>query len=230
MVRKSPVPTKVFLAQMSAGFPLAYALFVAAGIVFILFNLASLLASTEPIYASWLEVSQPFTDDVAKLVPAVDSATAFLQQHRDFLEERDWLYWIPTMRNVLAVDFAMILFLLLCFAIVLCIELLRAPERALANIDKLDAATRKRGYSVGRVLLQLVLCLLLFFLPVYFGLLIKPYLSSFVRGMRYYFVVLGVDGLILFLTVYYVMCFTVLKLGSRHEYQGSAAPDKPSEN
>jgi hypothetical protein len=128
MVRKAAVPTKVFLAQMSAGFPLAYALFVAAGIVFILFNLASLLASTEPIYASWLEVSQPFTDDVARFVPAVDTATAFLQQHRDFLEERGRLYWIPSIRNVLSIDFALILLLPLCFAMLLCVDLLRVPS------------------------------------------------------------------------------------------------------
>jgi hypothetical protein len=48
--------------------------------------------------------------------------------------------------------------------------------------------------------------------------------------MRNYFIALGVDGLFLFLTVYYVVCFTVLKLGPRPEYQGNAAPDKPNEN
>src|ERR1700720_232148 len=110
MVRKAAVPTKGFLAQMSAGFPLAYALFVASGIVFILFNLASLVASTGPLYGTWLEGSLPFTDAVARIVPAVDAATAFLQQRRGFLEEHDSLYWIPAVRNVLSIDFAMILF------------------------------------------------------------------------------------------------------------------------
>ena len=231
MVRKAALPTKMFLAQMSAGFPLAYALFVASGIVFILFNLASLVASTEPIYASWLEVSQPFTDAVARIVPAVDTATAFLQQHRDFLEERDRLYWIPAIRNVLSIDFALILVLPLCYGIVLCIDLLRDRDRALANINKLDAASRERGYSIGDVLWRLVLFLSIFFLPVYFGLVgtVQPSLISFGRNMNYYFIVLGVDGLVLFQTIYYVMSFAVLKMGPRPEHLGNAAPNKPSE-
>jgi len=232
MARKAAVPTKVFFAQMSAGFPLAYALFVASGIVFILFNLASLVASTEPIYVSWLQVSQPFTDDVARFVPAVDVATAFLQQHRDFLEARDRLYWIPAIRNVLSIDFAMILVLPLCYGMFLGIDLLRNLERALVNIDKLDAATREGGFSVGYVLLRLVLWLLLFFLLPYFGLFgaAQPSLISFYRNMRYYFIILGIDGLILFLTVYYVMLLMVLKLGLRPEHQAGRELDEPHES
>jgi hypothetical protein len=218
MVRKAAVPTKVFLAQMSAGFPLAYALFVAAGIVFILFNIASLLASTEPIYASWLEVSQPFTDDVARFVSAVDTATAFLQQHRDFLAERGRLYWIPSIRNVLSIDFALILLLPLCFAMLLCVDLLRDPERALDNINKLDAASKEGGYSPGNVLARLVLFLSIFFLPIYFGLAVQPSLISFGRSMNYYFVVLGVDGFALLQAIYYVTALAVLKLGVRREH------------
>ena len=214
---------------MSAGFPLAYALFIASSIVFILFNLASLLASTEPLYASWLEVSQPFTDDMARSVPAVDTATAFLQQHRDFLQEHGRLYWIPAIRNVLSIDFALILFLPLCYGMVLCIDMVRDSERAFANIAKLDAASRERGHSIGRVLLQLAVSLLLFFLPLYSGLVIEPHLSSYYSNIRFYFIVLGMDGFILFLTVYYVMCFIVIKLGPRPAYQGNAAPNEPSE-
>jgi hypothetical protein len=231
MVRKTRVPTKVFLALMSAGFPLAYALFIAAGIVFILFNLASLLASTDPLYGTGLEVSQPFTDAVARIVPAVDAATAYLQQRRGLLEERHSLYWIPAIRNVLSIDFAMILFLPPCYGVLLWIDLLRDRERALASVNKLDAATRERGYSVGDVLARFVLFFPIFFLPPYFGLFgMVRSLISFGRNMSFYFIVLGVDGLILLYAIYYLMCFTVLKLGPRPEYQGNAAPGKPSEN
>jgi hypothetical protein len=131
---------------------------------------------------------------------------------------------------VLSIDFALILFLPLCFAMLLCIDLLRNPKRALANIGKLDVASREGGYSVGNVLFRLVICLSIFFLPVYFGRfgMAQPSLIGLGRTMNYYFIVLGVDGLTLFLTVYYVMCFAVLKLGPRPEYQGNDAPNKPS--
>jgi hypothetical protein len=112
----------------------------------------------------------------------------------------------------------------------LCIDLLRDPERALDNINMLDVASREGGYSVGHVLLRLVVRLLLLFLPAYFGLLVHPYLISFSRNIRYYVIILGVDGLMLFLTIYYVMSLMALKLGLRPEHQASPVPDAPNEN
>jgi hypothetical protein len=95
------------LREISGGFPSAHKVLILAVFFFSLFNLASALIAGTAIYESWLVVSQPLTDTVAKIVPAVFVATVFLENHRSFLEEHSTLYWIPAIRNVLSLDFGL---------------------------------------------------------------------------------------------------------------------------
>ena len=228
MTRKVPFRVTAILANMSRGFPLAYKVFFISAIVFSLFSLISLVASETPLYARWLEASQPFTDAVAGFVPAVGAATDFLQRHRSILEEHNSLYWIPTIRNVLSTDFALLLFFPCCFALALCIDLLRDTKRASSNFAGDSAGL---GYPIGNVVLRLLICLLVFFLPVYFGFAgtANPYLMGLTATMIYYFVVLGIGGLFLFVVIYLAVSLMTAKLRARAERHGNAAPDSPSE-
>jgi hypothetical protein len=233
-MRKNPISVTAILRLMSGGFPLAFGVFVIAVGIFTLFNLATLFVPTKPAYAHWLEISEPFTEAVAKFVPAVNNATAFLQEHREFLEQRHRLYEIPAIRNVLAIDFALLLFLPFCFAVALWIDLTRNRERALNNLNKVEAYSNELGYpAVGDLILRLVLTLSLFFVPVYFGLFgaADPSLGlGFGRSVRYYLVVLGIDGIFIFITIYLLVAFVAKKVELRAQPERGISPDKSNQS
>jgi hypothetical protein len=141
MSGKAPIQARVSLADMFEGFPLAHKVFVVAAIVFTLFNFGSWIGSgtSYPLYARWLEISQPFTDTVAVIFPAVDSATQFLEKPRS---TGSFSYMVPAVRNLLSVNFALFLFFPSCFAVAACVDLLRNPERAWNNIDTVSKRFR----------------------------------------------------------------------------------------
>jgi len=224
MTGNTPIRAPITLTDMFGGFPLAYGVFAVAAVVFSLFNFGSSVASTTPVYARWLDASQPFTDAAASFVPAVDSATAFLEKHRDFLEEHHRLYWIPAVRNVLSINFALLLFFPSCFAVATCIDLFRDPERALNNVD---AVSKRLKAPINQIILRCAICLLLFLMPVYFdfGTTSDPFLTGFTVTILYYVIVFGANGLLLFITIYLVISLAIIRLGLHPERKGRAAPD-----
>jgi hypothetical protein len=222
MIGKMPIQARVSLADMFGGFPLAYKVFNVAAIVFNLFDFGSYVASTASpaLYARWLAISQPFTDAVASFVPAVDYATGYLETYHGS-------YLIPAVRNVLSINFAMLLFFPSCFAVALCIDLFSEPERVLNSID---AVSKRLKAPISEITFRCAIFLLLFFLPVYFGYGSTPYIIGFGVTIIYYIIVLGGNGLAIFVTIYFVMSLIITKLWPHAEHRGRAAPDKPDED
>lgn len=204
----------VTLTDMFRGFPLAYAVFILAAIVFGVFDFGSYIASAtlQRPYERWLEISEPTTNGVARFVPAVDSATGYLQMYRGS-------YLIPAVRNVLSINFLLLLFFPLCFALALCIDVFRGTERALNNII---AVSEKLKISIGEAVLRCIFFLLLLLFPIYFGYGVSPYIIGFGATIIYYVIVFGGNGLALFIAFYFLTCFIVVRLMRRSEYLTTA--------
>jgi hypothetical protein len=209
---------------MAGGFPIGYKVYLVAAILFIAFNLGSILASGTSVYRGWLELTQPLTDAMAEFVPAVGSATIYMENRRTRLEQRNNLYWIPAVRNILSIDFGLIFFFSLCFIVAVSIDLLLLsnPERAFNNIA---AVSMKSGYSPGNCILRFTTFLLLCFVPVYFSIfgVTDPHLISLTATMMGYFAVLGGDGFMLFALIYFLIPFVAVRFYAGHT--GSSAPD-----
>jgi hypothetical protein len=198
------------LAEMAEGFPIAHRVFAVAVATFTLFHLGSMLASTTPAYQVWLEASEPFTEAAATVIPAVTSAGDFLQMHRNFLEEHGTLYWIPAVRNVLSIDFALLLFFPSCFIVALCIDLLWDRQRALKHTDQV---VRRLGYPIGRAILWLAAFSLFFLLSFCFDLfgMARPFLLGLATSLVAYYIVIGISGMFLFSAIYLAVCFVAMK-------------------
>jgi hypothetical protein len=194
------------LTEISRGFPSAYKVLTIAGVVFLLFNFLSWLLAADPVYESWLRVSGSITDVMEKLVPGVNRATSFLDQHRAILGQRQILYWIPAIRNVLSIDFALVLFFSLFFSAALFLDLLADPKRARDSINR--AHNGDLGGDIEDLLLRGLALVSLFFLPLYFGMVgtVNPYLISLSMNIVYYTTVLGIDGLFICLTIFLLLC------------------------
>jgi hypothetical protein len=198
MSDKAPIQNRVSLADMFGGYPLAYKVFAVAATVFTLFNLGSLVGSSTSYYIRWLQITQPLTDAVAAIFPAVDSATEFLEKP---WSTGSYSHMVPAVRNLLSVNFAMFLFFPSCFAIAACVDLLRDPERARNNID---TVSQKLKAPIWEIILRCVICLSLFFLPFFLG-----YLAP--TGV-YYATVFGGSGLFLFIAIYFIISLVALRL------------------
>ncbi len=221
MTGEPVVRTRVPLGEMAGGFPIAYKVRAVAAILFIAFNLGSILGSETSAYRGWLELTQPLTDAVAEFVPAVGSATAYMEKRRTRLEQGNNLYWIPAVRNILSIDFGLIFFSSLCFIVAVSIDLLLNPERAFKNIAAFCARNgRSPGYLIPRLTIFLSLC----FVPFYFGMsgLMDPHLISLTVTMILYFLLLGGDGVAVFALIYFVIPFVAVRFYAEHS--GGSAP------
>jgi hypothetical protein len=223
MTGEPVVRTRVPLGEMATGFPIAYKIYAVAAILFIVFNLGSILASGTPAYRGWLELTQPLTDAVAEFVPAVGSATTYMEKRRTRLEQGNNLYWIPAVRNILSINFGLIFFFSLCFIVAISIDLLLNPERAFKNIA---AFSVKNGRSPGYLILRLTMFLSLFFVPFYFSIsgLMDPHLISLTVTMIIYSLLLGGDGIAVFALIYFVIPFVAVRFYAGHN--GSFAPGR----
>jgi hypothetical protein len=210
MTGKVTIQDRVSLADVFRGYPLAHKVFAAGAIVFILFNFWSWVGSSTsyPPYARWLEISQPFTDAVAVIFPAVDSATRFLEKPRS---TGPYSYMVPAVRNLLSVNFFLFLFLLFCFAIASCIDLFREPERVWNNID---AVSKRLNVPMWNQIVRFAIFLVIFFLPFYFGYASNPYLVALAPNVIFYAVVFGVCGLMLFVAICFIISLIALRLKS----------------
>jgi hypothetical protein len=217
------VRTRVPLGEMAEGFPIAFKVYSVAAILFIVFNLGSILASETSAYRGWLELTQPLTDAVAEFVPAAGSATTYMEKRRTRLEQGNHLYWIPAVRNILSIDFELIFFFSLCFIVSISTDLLLNPERAFRNIA---AFSTKYGHSPGNFILRLTMYLSLFFVPFYFSIsgLMDPHLTSLTGTMIIYFSLLGAGGIAVFALIYFVIPFVAVRFYSGH--RDSSAPDR----
>jgi hypothetical protein len=222
MTDEPVIRTRVPLGEMAGGFPIGYKVYLVAAILFIAFNLGSILASGTSVYRGWLELTQPLTDAMAEFVPAVGSATIYMENRRTRLEQRNNLYWIPAVRNILSIDFGLIFFFSLCFIVAVSIDLLSNPERAFNNIA---AVSTKYRSSPGKSILGFTMYLSLFFVPFYFSIfgLTDPHLISLTSTMSIYFVVLGGGGIALFALIYFLIPFVAVRFYAGH--RGSSAPD-----
>jgi hypothetical protein len=223
MARKVPIRIIATLGEMAGGFPVAHKVYVAAVVEFGVFNLGSLLLAGTSAYAGWLDVSQPFTDAVANFVPAVHAATAFQEEHRAFLEQHDVLYWVPAIRNVLSIDFALFFLFQIFFILALSIDVIANPDKAFGNFK---AACNKLGYPVGNVILRLV-CLLVLLLLFYFGVagMANPHLIGLSVSIIKYFVMIGLGSLLMFAALYLAIPLVILKIGLCTEHQHRSALD-----
>jgi hypothetical protein len=180
MTGKAPIQAPITLNDTFRGFPLAYGVFAVAAVVFSLFNLGSWVASRDPVCAAWLDVSRPFTNAMARFVPAVDFTTAFLEEHRSFLEERHGQYWIPAVRNLLLINFALLFFFPSCFALAACVDMLRNRERALRNAE---AVSKRLKAPINQTILFCAVYLSIFLIPFYFfGDVFHPFLLDLTPG------------------------------------------------
>jgi hypothetical protein len=194
----------VSLGEMAEGFPFAFKVYILAGLVFISFNFGSVLASNTLAYRDWLEVAQPLTDAVAEYIPAVPSATTYMEKNRARLEQSEDLYWIPAVRNVLSFDFGLIFVFSVCFTMAILIDLLWDSERAYENIAKVS---NKYGHSPGAFVLGFTMYLLLCFVPFYFSVfgVADPHLTSLTTTMMGYFVIIGAGGLAIVGVIYFAI-------------------------
>jgi hypothetical protein len=206
MIGETTNPKRISVAELFAGYPLAYKECVVATAMFVLFNFASWVGATisEPLYARWLDVCRPLVDAVAEVVPAIDAATAYLETHSA-------AYMIPAVRNVLSLNFSLLLLSSCCFLIATSIDLFRDPERALNNFD---AVSMKLKIPTEQVLVRCVLFLLLFFLPFYFdlGSVADPWAASFTMTMAGYVTMFAANGLCVLLTIYFGVSLAAQKL------------------
>jgi hypothetical protein len=223
MTGEPVIRTRVPLGEMAEGFPIAFKVYLVAAILFIVFNLGSILASETSAYRGWLELTQPLTDAMAEFVPAVGSATTYMEKRRTRLEQGNNLYWIPAVRNILSVDFGLIFFFSLCFIVAISTDLLLNPERAFRNIA---AFSTKYGHSTGNFILRMTMFLSLCFVPFYFSIsgLMDPHLTSLTGTMIIYFSLLGGDGIAVFALIYFVIPFVAVRFYSGH--RGGSAPDR----
>jgi hypothetical protein len=193
------------LAGVFSGSPLAQKVFVAGTTAFALFNFGSWIAAINSlaVYADWLEASQPFTDAVARIVPAVDSAPVYLENHAPDM--------IPAVRNILAINFALLLFFPWPFAVATCVDLLRNPERASGNMEAV--ATVFYAPS-NQVIWRGTVMFLALFVPFYFNLLgvARPWLLGITTTMADYVVLFGVIALYLLMLIFCVISRVSLAL------------------
>ena len=204
MIRKLKLIADIPVADMYAGYPLARKIFGAALVVFALYNFFSWLGSitSYPLYVRWLEASQPFADIVAVVFPGIDSATAYLKAHNGS-------YMIPVTRNLLSIDFALLLILPSCVAVIVCVDFLRSPRLVSARVREIFKRVRM---PIGEIGLRSLMMLMLIFVPLYFGLISDPLVMGFTETVAYYVVVFGFGMLYFLISVCCFLSLIVLKM------------------
>jgi len=203
MIGKFKIGKGVSVADVYEPYPIARRVLSVAAGVFLIYNFVSWIGSTtsHPLYARWLDISEPFTDAVAAIFPGINSSTAYL-------ESRHFSYMIPAVRNLLSINFALLLLLPSCFAVAACIDLFKDPEQVLRSID---AISKRVPMSIREVGVRAAMFLFFFFPPLYFGLASDPYVTGFTPTIAYYVVAFGVIGIALNIAISCVISLVAVK-------------------
>ena len=190
--------------DMYAGYPLARKVLSVAVIAFAIYNFASWLGSVtaSPVYERWLNASQPFTDVMAAAFPAIDSSTAYLKTHNGS-------YMIPVARNLLSINFALLMFLPSCVAGAACTDLLRNPQIVARSVDEIFQKVRMPIKEIG---VRSSIMFLAIFGLLYSGLVSDPFVMGYTTTIAYYAFVFGGGSLYFAITVCSVTSVIALKL------------------
>jgi hypothetical protein len=180
------------LREMLRSFPLARTVFLIAAAILVIFNFGThiIFMTSPPVYSSWLDVSQSVTDWLVVVLPGVGIAIDDrFRSHAPYL--------VPLVRNVLAIDFALVFLFASCFAAAVYADIRRDPGRMPDTIARI-AERFKLGIpeiAYGSGFLSLIV-----FLLMYFGIILSPFVSSLLMTMVYYCIFFG--GLLLGLTIF----------------------------
>jgi hypothetical protein len=203
-------------------FPLGHRVVKVAAVIFILFNLGSWFGfvTSQPLYADWLERSRPITDRISVIVPAIASATTFLDKDRP---SGSYRFMIPSVRNLLAVNFALFFLFPTCFALAACVDDRHAPDRMRAGID---AISRRVEESINELFWRSAVFPIVFIVLAYFGVVTHPWLISYTRTVEGYIIMFGVSELFAFQAICYLIA---LSSSSPSERGFQTSADKPTD-
>jgi hypothetical protein len=191
-----------------AGCPHARRVSIVAAVTFAAFMMGSWIGfgASLSIYSHWLEISQPITGSVAEVVPAIDSTTHYLEQHKDDPDT------VTAIRNLQAINFVLLFFFALCFTVATFIDLFREPSRAYENIV---AFTERTGLSTNKRLAYGALPVFLIFVALYldFAGIATPWVSGgFASAIYGYAIMFGCGGYLLFPAICFVASLIIVKL------------------
>jgi hypothetical protein len=210
------VKKKVSTRELFEGFPVARSVFYIAGIAFTAFNFGAYLVATisPSLLIAWLNLSQPFTDWVARFYPAVDPAMVNLvRAHKAYL--------IPINRNVVLIDAALAIAFLFPFSVGVGVDVLISPTTAVARAkriaDKLQA-------GIPELILRTGSWVLIAGALLYSGMVIEPWSISILRSITGYYVMFGVTLWCGLLMVYFMAFWLMLRsatdrAGNRYDSQ-----------
>jgi hypothetical protein len=195
------------MSEVFRVFPLGHKIIKVAVVLFLIFNVGSWIGFTtdRPLYADWLETSQPITYAVAEIIPAVDMATTFLDTPR-----RSGLYasWIPSIRNLLSINFALFFLFPVCFGIAAYADVITSREHVGAEIEAFSLRTKA---SINSLFWRCVGFPVVFLPLAYFGIATRPWLISYGKNVVGYIILFGIFQLFLLQAICYFIFSIILK-------------------
>lgn len=150
-------------------FPVANKWFLACIIAFAVVNGTLDALSFMPIaFSTWLKFSNPITNTVSHILPAIDWETRFLMQI-------NFPKLVPAIRNALALNFIVALIFPIPIVAAAYLDLTKRGSTVCCSVDELVARTGRSIYFfiVGSFLGWTVICPL-----VYVGILARPWVLS----------------------------------------------------
>jgi hypothetical protein len=198
------VKKKVSARELFEGFPIARGVFYFAGVAFTAFNFgAYLVARILPsLFTAWLNLSQPFTDWVARFYPAVEPAMTGLERaHKSYL--------IPINRNIGLIDAALAIAFLFPFAVGVCIDVSTNPTGVVGRAKRLAGRFQ---VSIPELILRTGLWFLIMGVGLYSGMAISPRSISLLLSITGYYVMFGNELLSGILIIHFVMLWLVLNV------------------
>lgn len=184
--------------------PIAYATFRGAAVLFTAFNFGSYLAATvsHPLYTEWLNYSRPFTDLTAGLFSTATNPAA------DHLQRQHATYLIPLIRNILAINFAFLIFAPVCVAIGVLVDILRNFGKVRSGIFVLSTKVK---VTFPNLVVRCTILLLPAFCLTYFGGIQTYAAVSLLAGIIVYYVMFGGIMLGSILAIYFIIRWLILK-------------------
>jgi hypothetical protein len=198
------VKKKVSTRELFEGFPIARGVFYITGVAFTAFNLAAYLVATiaPSLFTAWLNLSQPFTDWVARFYPAVDPAMVGLERaHKAYL--------IPINRNIVLIDAALVIAFLLPFTVGVCIDILAGPTTVVGRAKRVAVRLQ---VGIPELILRTGLWFLITGALLYSGMAIGPWSTSLLLSITGYYVMFGNALLVGLLMFYFIAFWLVLSV------------------